>query len=336
MREVLRYGSTVDWDGDRLIRIADRGGRVLVQITWRGDDVDHVLVPPISIDGTPASHPIFGTATKIGLTACTPIDWRTPREIPAVAAPGALPPGAGTMVLDAIAITARRAGVPALRYAGPYPTHALWRSLATCFRTTDGEAGFVAGARDIDFEPAPFERWLQTAGAVPDYVDLRDGVERVRVDGVIYEHGGSPARLVRDGDRWTCEVWFGDERWGRVAELSAEGQMYSGLWVLPRSTSDAIGKRFPPELRAALGELVVDLLPRPLGAMADGVLLAHPIRWADLGARAAAIVDGELAVHVAIWERIAPHGMARLALALAEALAPLVARLAQARLAASV
>jgi hypothetical protein len=50
--------------------------------------------------------------------------------------------------------------------------------------------------------------------------------------------------------------------------------------------------------------------------------------WADLGARAARELPGNGAgfvVHAALWDRIAPLGLGRLALALAEALAPVVA-----------
>jgi hypothetical protein len=55
------------------------------------------------------------------------------------------------------------------------------------------------------------------------------------------------------------------------------------------------------------------------------VCAAAAIAWADLGARAAAERPGGFAVHAALWDRIAPLGLARLALALAEALAPVVA-----------
>jgi len=48
------------------------------------------------------------------------------------------------------------------------------------------------------------------------------------------------------------------------------------------------------------------------------------VTWADLGARAARRAPHGYEVHAALWERVAPHGMARLALALAEALAPVV------------
>ena len=43
-----------------------------------------------------------------------------------LAEPARLPLGAGGAVLNVIALLARHAGIAALRYAGPYPTAALW------------------------------------------------------------------------------------------------------------------------------------------------------------------------------------------------------------------
>jgi hypothetical protein len=289
-----------------------------------------------------AAHPLFGVATAIGRTACTPIDWRAPREIPALVNPAILPPGVGTMVLNTIAMIARHVGIPSLRYAGPYPTAALWRSLATCFRTTADEATFTADAlaraarvaRDpiaIDFVPAPFERVLGNFGVV----EVRGEPERLRFGSTVYSRDGSTARLVRNGDRWAAEVWFGDALWGRMLELADDLTLVGGPWPLPASTSEVVGKSFPPELRVALSDLIVDLIAAPLATAARAVLAETPIRWVGtLGAFAAFADDDGFAVHGALWNVVARHGMARLALALAEALAPLVAQKAQARLAA--
>jgi hypothetical protein len=48
--------------------------------------------------------------------------------------------------------------------------------------------------------------------------------------------------------------------------------------------------------------------------------------WADLGAQAARYENNTFEVHAALWDRLAPHGLTRLALALAEALAPVAAQ----------
>jgi hypothetical protein len=74
----------------------------------------------------------------------------------------------------------------------------------------------------------------------------------------------------------------------------------------------------------AIGELVAELVAAPVAAAASARLAAHALRWGDLGARAAREDRDGFTVHAALWDRIAPLGLGRLALALAEALAPVV------------
>jgi hypothetical protein len=247
-------------------------------------------------------------------------------EIPAIAAPGTLPAGSGGAIMNALAILAADAGVPALRYAGPYPTSALWRTLARSFRTDGSEDDFTrdvwtraaALSREpiaIDFAPAPHERVAIAGG----HVELRGGaVERAVIDGVVYEPGGSPARLVD----LRCEVWFGDAPYARVATLEADGALVE-IYPLPPCASRVVGKAFPGALVAGIAELVGDLVPAPIAADAQRVVAAQRIVWADLGARAASLTPDGIAVHAALWERVAPLGMPRFALALAEAIAPI-------------
>ena len=78
-------------------------------------------------------HPLLGDAFVIcdragePLTAMSALDLDHPHEIPVIAEPAKLPPGAGALLLNRIA----RARAPGpLRYAGPYPTPALYRALA--------------------------------------------------------------------------------------------------------------------------------------------------------------------------------------------------------------
>src|SRR4029077_6637607 len=98
-------------------------------------------------------------------TAMSAIDWDRPTRIPTIAEPGRLPPGTGSALLNELA---RRATQP-LRYAGPYPTPALYRALQRSLRASAGEAEFTADvvgralrlADDeipVDFAPAPHER----------------------------------------------------------------------------------------------------------------------------------------------------------------------------------
>jgi len=259
------------------------------------------------------------------------LDWARPTEIPAIAEPARLPLGSGAAILNAIATLAQRAGVASLRYAGPYPTAALWRTLARSFRSTGSEAAFTAGALDralrvardpiaIDFAPAPHER-IAIAGG---FVELRDELERAVIAGVGFEAGGSPARLVRAGGAAHCEIWFGDAPYARVATLAPDGALLDGPHAIPRCESAVIGREFPAALRDAIAELVADAVAAPLADDARALCTARALRWADLGAQAAREQPDGFAVHAALWDRIAPLGLDRLALALVEALAPVV------------
>jgi hypothetical protein len=352
------HGTRYEDQAGRLTAIIDRTGFAWALLAWDGDRLVELRVPGaaggaggagVIVDGAIVRDPLLGDAHAIRpeagpgagleaeprpepLTAMSALDWLRPAEIPTVAAPGRLPPGAGGALLNAIAVLAARAGVPALRYAGPYPTPALWRALARSFRTQGTEAAFTADlisraahlAREpieIDFAPAPCERIAFPGG----HAELRDGIERVVVDGTAYEPGGSPARLVSDGERARAELWIGDAPYAHVATIGPDGGLLEGPRAIPPCESRVIGAEFPPPLVLALAELVAQAVPAPLADDARAWIAARPIRWADTGARVAAMRDGELCVHAALWERIAPLGLGRLALALAEALAPAAA-----------
>jgi hypothetical protein len=340
-----------------------------------GPPSETIEVAGLAISRAVVPHALLGEAHAISrdgrvLTHMTPLDWDRPTEIPAIAAPGALPAGTGGAIMNAIAERAVAACVPSLRYAGPYPTPALYRSLLRSFRASHDEATFTRDllariaslARTeiaVDFTPAPHRRIPHAHGVS----EVRDGLERTSIDGVTYErpvqrddrcahvgtahsddrhaHVGTAhsddrradvvsrgdvgvARLVGEGDRWAAEVWFGDRPYARVASLSVDGALVDGPHAIPPITSSVLGQTFPPALCAVLGELIAELVPAPLAGAAEQVLSTSTIRWADLGARVARATDDGFEVHAALWERIAPHGMARVALAIAEALAPVV------------
>lgn len=293
-------------------------------------------------------HPVLGPIDGIYVdgtlvTVMSHIDWDAPTRIPAIERPGAIPGGLGTVILNDLATRARAAGITALRYAGPYPTPALYQSLLRSFRTTCTEAEFtrdvlersLRGATDelpFDFVPAPHTRVHHRRG----HAELRDGIERAMIDGVAYTRGGM-ARLVDGGDdahirgvddSIHAEVWIGDAPYARVASFGPDGALREGPRALPACTSDVVGKEFPLPLRGAIGELVAETVAAPLASAAREVLAGATVRWADLGARAARRTDDGFEVHAALWERLSPHGLGRVALALAEALAPLVAQAA--------
>lgn len=315
-----------------LTRVVDRTGFVWAELAWAGERLISLRVPGAVIRGERVTHPLLGAAHLIEtddgleLTHLSAIDWAHPTEIPAIAEPGRLTPGSGGAIMNVLAQLAHDAEVKALRYAGPYPTSALWKTLARSFDVYGTEETFTADlvqrmatlARDpiaIDFLPSPHERLAIPGG----HVELREGIQRVTLDGITYERGGSPARLVDT----RAELWFGDARYAVIAKLAPDGSLREVL-PLPGCDSTVIGKPFPPALVGALAELIAELLPSPLAPHVGDWLAQHSIAWADCGARAARLRDGVLEVHAALWEQVAPHGLGRLALALAEALAPVI------------
>ncbi len=296
----------------------------------------------IAVTAAPEVHALLGRAHAIrdasgqALTWMSVTDWTRPTELPTVAEPGRLPPGAGAAILNLIAERAAAAGVAALHYAGPYPTPALWRAAARSFRAQGGaEPAFCADVvgraarvarevmREIAFVPAPHRRVAWAAGG--GWSEVRDGVERVVVGGIGYERTGSPARLVEtERGAVAAELWFGDASYARVAVVDATGALVGAVQPVPPLSSRVLGQQFPRPLRDAIAELVADLVPPVLAEAAQARVAATPIRWADLGARAARSDAEGFALHAALWEHVGPHGLPRLALAIAEALAPAV------------
>ena len=328
-----RHGTVYEERDGRLVRIFDRNGWMWAGFEWAGASLARLIVPGMTVDGAIIRDDLLGDAHAIRRDAAAPatamsaIDWARPTEIPTIAAPGSLPPGAGGALLNAIAVLAARAQVPALRYGGPYPTPALWRALSRCFTTQASEEAFTNDlidrasrlARDpiaVDFAPAPCERISIPRG----FVELRSRLERAVIDGVAYEPDGSPTRLIED----RAEVWFGDAPYARVATFAPDGALLDGPHAIPLCTSVVVGKQFPPALSHALAELVAEAVAAPLAADARAWVASRPMSWADLGARAARSTSDGLAVHAALWDRIGPLGLGRLALALAEALVPVV------------
>ncbi len=100
-------------------------------------------------------------------------------------------------------------------------------------------------------------------------------------DGVGYEAAGSPARLI---DRAAAEVWFGDACYARIATVDAEGAIVDGPHAPPPLVSRVLGQQFPRPLRAAIAELVAELVPAPIADAARARVERTPIHWADLRA----------------------------------------------------
>lgn len=317
----------------RLESITDRTGHTWATLTWSdAGELISLRVPGATVHRASLEHPLLGTVAPITndrgeqVTVMSAVDWARPIQIPAIAEPGRLPSGAGAVIINVLALLAR--DLVALRYAGPWPTSALYHALLRSFTTTASEAEFTAGGLEralrgahgelpFAFVPAPHERVAIARG----HVELRDGLERAVIDGVAYARDHGVARLV--GER--AEVWFGDAPWAEIATFAPDGRLVAGPHPLPACTSGTVGKAFPAPLREAIADLVAEVVPAPLAEAARAMVIRGPIAWADLGARAARRTSDGFAVHAALWERLAASGLARIALAIAEALAPVVA-----------
>jgi len=345
----MPHGSLIERDEDGSVRawIAPDGTSI-ASILPDGIrlDLSGVIDKPVTVGGPIEAHPVLGPVQSIraaqkGADAETVVarvastDWGRPAHVPAIDAPAHVPAGAGTALLNVLALSGRT-----LRYAGPYPTAALYASLCECFRPSAPEDEFTAGALEralhgdrsevpVDLVPAPFERVMVAPRAV---VHLRDGVERAYLGGLAWGRGGA-RRLTRDGDVTRASLWIADEAWAEVAVLSSEtGALISGPKPLPHVQSSVIGKRFPPSLLAALVEVIAEDEPPLLVAAMRELVTELPAVWGDPGADVARPIAGVLVVHAALWERLGGGAAPELARHLALALAPSLKQLAQARL----
>jgi hypothetical protein len=164
----LRYGTIIEERDGVVTRVVDRDGEVSANLVWRGRELEALEIGDVVVRGELFDHPLLGRCHRAGTTALTALDWARPTEIPTLADPGALPPGSGGAILNTIALLAERAGVAALRYAGPYPTPALWRTLARSFRCTATEAEFSAappGSRAIRSRSTSCQRPTNVRGS---------------------------------------------------------------------------------------------------------------------------------------------------------------------------
>ncbi|MCE9579396.1 MAG: hypothetical protein K8W52_40110 [Deltaproteobacteria bacterium] len=340
MRDALRSGAVLACDGERVVALDDRHGHRLAELRWTGASA--ALIVPVApaigdhdtveIAAETEPHPVLGPVHAIRrggatLAVVSAIDWRAPRAIPAIDRPAALPRGTGAIILDMIAFAAAHAGVAPLRYLGPYPTRALWTALTACFTATGDEDAFAAGA-PVSFAPAPFARHWQGARVA---VDLRTTLERAAIDGRVYGRGAH--RLVEEGPHHHAALWIGDAAYARVATFAADGALVDGPHAPPSLASPVIGQRFPPAMVRALAALCADTAAPALAPAITAVLEERALAWADTGLDLVRALPGAIAVHAALWDRLAPRGLARVAAALAEALSPVARALAQERLA---
>ena len=285
---VLAHGSRLALDDGKLVELVDRRGHRHARLAWRDGALSSAMVwgapgaAPLAVAPAIVADPVLGACHALSCGArMAAIDWARPRRIPAIDRPDRIPAGAGTMLLDVIALCAASAEIEALGYDGPYPTHALWSSLVQCFRARAGvDAGvdaFVAG-EPVSFAPAPFERvWLDERV----WIQLRGWLERASIDGRDYARDDAAARrLVANPDDGgaRAELWIGDAPYAAIARFDARGELVA-RGAPPALTSGVIGREFPPPLVAVLAELIGDSAPAPLTASVRSIVASARLAW---------------------------------------------------------
>lgn len=321
----LPHGSRVESIGGLPITGYDPNGNIALEARWNGRELDRMrLALPgrgtITVSPKAGSDPLLGVVDQLSLVTGQPlagiraVSWAAPDHIPPVNVPGALPTGAGTAILNVIAQLARAAGHSPLRYRGPYPTGALFDALSECFAVRgDPAEAFACFNRDVeysarhgrfvepevDFYPAPFERRWSPDGSV--CAQLRDGVEKLYVEGRGYARNAAGARRLRaEGSDWLATVELGGRLWATVARVSAAGELLEGPIPPPPAANEFTGRELPASIRAALVRSLPARAPELLRDALARVLESIPIAFGDAGLDAATVRADRIIVHAAL------------------------------------
>jgi len=340
----------------RVLRAVDSAGIEAWSLRWQGDAlVDARLRLPggdvIGLRPAAGEHPLIGACDAIVrgdgtiVAHVASVQWSRPTCIPAVDVPGALPPGAGTAILDLVATLAQHGGAVALRYRGPYPTSGLFATLLHSFRVEGdrelADARFVAAVAevgfgtdihtpDVDFEPDP-HRWSWPAPRL--CVEHRRGVARVWVDGRAYAPDGRHHRLVREGERWCAQLVLAGAVWCEVAAVDLHGAPQSTIAAPTPVDPALVGVALPAAMLDVLATIVAD---GAAPALRDGIgrAIGRGITLGDTGMQAAREQAGAIVVHGGLVERALGLGGAESLVAIAQAVGPVAVHLAVAELAA--
>jgi hypothetical protein len=237
----------------------DRHGNVLALLRWttRGLDAAWLRLPDatwVRLEPRVTSAAPWGASDRLWrserpddpgrpLTEFESVDYARVDFIPTLAEPGALPVGAGAVVLNLLASLAADQGRQALRYAGPYPSEQLFLTLLESFEYPgtgdDPLQRFIAG--ELQWNPAPHERHFSGAGASPSagapaalgaYVQIRDHVEKVVWRGRTYHRADwrgvgrhAPRRIADTSRGIVCGLWALGEMLEEHLVLTADGDV---------------------------------------------------------------------------------------------------------------
>ncbi len=351
----LLHGTVITSTGGLPRRAVDRHGNEVWSARYRGEELQRLSLrrpdrSVFTLEAPTKPHPLFHRAHDllIGETVvarCGQTDWATPRHVPPIDKPGALPAGAGSALLNYLASAASRASTGALRYRGPYPTATLFDSLTHSFRiddpasalkrfTRDVESRSIRGSMvevDVPLHPSPFE-WHWPCENV--CVQLRDGLERVYIGGRSYTlHQLGTRRLRADGDAIVAYIDLGGLPWHDVLRFEQDGTPIGDPVPTPPAPPRLVGQALPEEIVSLLGAVLGQRAPRILAPSVRHILGGHILRWGDTGDELARPAEGAIELHSAFGERLPEMDPQAMLSSFVMALEPVVTRIAQAALA---
>lgn len=304
----------------------------------------------VTVQTRVSERPILGLCDAVFLsdqsepiTYFRSVQWSCPECIPPLEKPGLLPAGAGTAILNALSWFVQLAGVPSLRYIGPYPTGALFDSLFTCFEVVGEPAEafsrFVQGVEaaslqaemresPVDFVAAPFVPVWPSEDVC---VQRREGLERVYIHGKSYHRQAESSRRLRcQGDgSWQAVVEIAGLVWAKVAVFNEGGQLIEGPLALPEVNSPWVGQPLQEGLRQLLARALPPRAPQLLQPSLQEVLLHTPLLWGNTKTDWAQIKGEALVLHAAFAERMQTLEVSVGLEAIARAVEPVAQRLAQ-------
>ena len=314
--------------------------RRLQSATLRLPDESNINIRPEA-----RQHPVLGLCDSVIVngrqrTFFTTVDWAEPGFIPAMDAPGTLPSGAGSAIMNLLAHLATKA----LRYKGPYPTAALFDTLGFAFQhegepekalttfTANVEALALRGElieNPVRFEPAPCEL-LAVGGAT---IVLRRGVERVLVQGRTYVNTVYGTRRLRhEGEDVVAYVDIGGEPWVDILRCTQDGRLIGEVAALPSFEHVLNGEPVPSAMislvAAVVGEEAPDLLKQKIAEVADSLVWT----FGDAGGENVTANEGQIQVHSLLAERLAARSPERFLRYLVEGARPHLLGRAQASL----
>jgi hypothetical protein len=333
----LPHGTAITYStAGRSLLERDRHGHETARLSWRGDALARaeVRIPDdswLTIEPAAVTDAPWGPSDRLWhhdtpLTVFAALDYARIGFIPPLAAPAALPPGAGTAVLNLLAGLAADQQSGPLAYQGPYPSEELFLALLESFHYCGDGGDPLQAFREgkLAWTPAPHERVRTREGV---WVHLREGVEKVTWAGRRYYRPSwqgvarRTERRVRDAEGAViCSLWAFDEPLEDHLRLDTEGENVHVLAAEPPPPWQATG---PPALLEGLAAVVAARTAPALGPFIAQGAAELTLVWAPLAGDLVTLRDGELCLSNRLpplldaRRRAAGTGEARMGVALA-------------------